>query len=110
MSYDAPKIAETQVTSIALRSEMAELRQLLEVQGGMLELAVESMEKLEARFPPVEAAIAKIPDIEARLGRVDRFLLEMQGSMKRFERASDDHAKKVESKLDELKELILARK
>lgn len=72
-----------------------------------LELVQERISVVEERFTPVEAAVAKIPSIEAQLSRVDRLFLLLQGDMRRLENSHHDHGRLIESKLDEIKRLIL---
>jgi len=92
----------TQITSIALREEVESLR-------STLILANARMTSIEERFVSVEVATAKIPSIEARLSRVDRMLLELQGEMRRFEKSATGHSQVIEAKLDDLKSFLVAQ-
>lgn len=88
----------------------SDLREEYQAVRKLFDLAEERLRAIENRLEPVETAIAKIPGIEARLSRVDKMLLELQGDMRRLEKSSNAHSEKIETKLDELKTLLLARR
>lgn len=101
MSHTSPA-AETQIYGqLDLHVEIKNVKELFAV-------AEERLRQIEARLDPVEIAVARIPGIEVRLSRLDRFLLELQGDMRRLEKSSNAHAEKIEGKLDHLRELIIA--
>lgn len=64
---------------------------------------------LEDRMQATETLASRIPGVEARIGRIERLVMETQGEMRRLSRALDEHIademesfRRFESKLDRM--------
>lgn len=98
----------TENTAITQAPPADDLRAEVRVVKELFTVAAERLTAVETRLAPVEIAVAKIPSLEAHLSRVDTMLLTMQGDIRRMEKSSNEHSIAIETKLDDLKMLILA--
>ena len=67
----------------------------------------ERITALEDRVAHLEPAVARVPQVEARIQRMERLVMDIQGDIRRLERASVDYQRRVEEKLDNIINLIL---
>lgn len=66
----------------------------------------ERMRSAEDRLASLETIGAKVPQIESRVLRIERLMMEIQGDMRRAEKAATDFQLRVDAKLDAIVDLL----